>query len=129
MGESKDTPVATRDPSTGQFVKGVSGNPAGRPVSTKNQLTNVKQEMELAIRKNMSPQKISAIVETMYELALEGSVGAAKLLLDKTVSNAKTEEDNTDGPGSVTIRIENMTLPQKVETTVIDVTPATEEDS
>ena len=79
--------------------------------------------MELAIRQNMSPMKLSQIVDKMYELALEGSVGAAKLLLDKTVSNAKTEEEDGEGPKGVRIVIENMTVnpaEKPVEMTVIE---------
>lgn len=110
----------------GRFPKGVSGNPAGRPKNARNAITDIKQELELAVRQNMSPIKIAQVVDKMYELALEGSVGAAKLLLDKTISNARTETDDQDGPGSVRIVIENMTLEKKPEV-VIDVTPTKEE--
>ena len=85
--------------------------------------------MELAIRQDMSPAKLSQIVNKMYELALEGSVGAAKLLLDKTVSNAKTEEDDGEGPKGVRIVIENMTVnpaATPVEMTVIEHPPQEE---
>lgn len=64
----------------------------------------------------------------MYLEALAGSVGAAKLILDKTISNAKTETEDQDGPGTVKIVIENMTLGPKPEVTVIEhPSPTTEE--
>ena len=38
-----------RDEKTGQFVKGASGNPAGRPVGVRNQTTLVKEFIESAL--------------------------------------------------------------------------------
>jgi hypothetical protein len=52
----------------------------------------------------------------MVDLAMEGSVGAAKLILDKTVSNAKDiEEVKADG-GGVRVIIENVTVGRETET-------------
>lgn len=123
-------PPATRDPNTGQFLPGKSGNPAGRPPNRKNQITEIKQELELAVRQNISPAQIAQIVHRMYELALMGSVGAAKLILDKTISNARTEEEDVKDSGGVRIVIDNLTLeaPNKGEK-VIDITPTQPEES
>lgn len=105
----------------GTFVKGVSGNPAGRPPSRKNQLTVLKQDLEIAIRKNVRPAQIHAIVDRMVDLAInEGSVGAAKLILDKTISNAKDDEDIKQAGGGVRVIIENVTVGRKLETIEAD---------
>ena len=105
----------TRNPD-GTFPAGVSGNPRGRPPSKRNQITNLKQDLEIAIRQNVRPAQIQSIVDKMVELAQDGSVGAAKLILDKTVSNAKdVEEVKADG-GGVRVIIENVTVGRETET-------------
>jgi hypothetical protein len=95
---------------SGQFVKGVSGNPAGRPKGSKNKITELKQDLEVAVRSNVNPQDISDIVERMVIEAKTGNVQAAKLILDKTISNAKESEDPTAEAGGILVRIENATL-------------------
>jgi|SRR5579859_7878495 len=97
----------------GKFVEGVSGNPAGRPPGTRNKLVSVKQKLELAVREGMSKDKLVRIINKMAEMALEGDVKAARLILDKFISSASTgEEEEEKGTGSsgITIRIENATF-------------------
>lgn len=111
----------------GTFPAGVSGNPAGRPPSKRNQITNLKQDLEIAIRRNVRPAQIQAIVEKMIDLAInEGSVGAAKLILDKTVSNAKDEEEIKGDGGGVRVIIENVTVGRAPETIEADEAEYTE---
>jgi hypothetical protein len=113
----------------GRFAPGQSGNPAGRPKGKKNQITELKQDLEIAVRKQMSSAKIAQIVEKLYDLALnEGHVGAAKLLLDKTVSNAKDgEEDSRDG-GGIQVTIRNVTAEIKSPTETIEAEEADYEE-
>lgn len=100
----------------GTFQKGVSGNPAGRPKGSKNEIIELKQRLEVAVRKNLTAEKIGRIVDKMVELAEKGNVGAAKLLLDKTVSNARDSDDiDNKGAGGITIRIENATFAKQRE--------------
>lgn len=104
----------------GQYVKGQSGNPAGRPKGRKNELTELKQDLEIAVRKNVKPDDIKNIVQRMVDEALSGSVGAAKLILDKVLSNARDGDDAPDIQGGITIRIENLTQnPEKEVTGVV----------
>ena len=108
--------IQTRD-DAGRFLPGVSGNPNGRPPSKKNQITNLKQDLEIAIRKNVQPAQIKAIVEKMIDLAInEGSVGAAKLILDKTLSNAKDTEEEKNAHQAIRVVIENVTVGRGTET-------------
>jgi hypothetical protein len=100
----------------GRFVKGVSGNDAGRPEGKKNVITGLKQDLEIAVREHLAPQTIKDIIDSMVAEALNGSVGAAKLLLDKAVSNAKDVEDVQKDSGGFTIEIRNLTLTQPGET-------------
>lgn len=117
--EMSKTEVA-RNPD-GTFLSGVSGNPKGRPPSKRNQITNLKQDLEIAIRKNVSQKDIQKIVERMIDLAVnEGSVMAAKLILDKTISNAKDSEEVKQEGGGVRVIIENVTVGRQTETVDIE---------
>lgn len=119
-GEEEKKAVLERNPD-GTFLKGISGNPSGRPPSKRNQITTLKQDLEIAIRKNVQPHQIQAIVAKMIDLAInEGSVGAAKLILDKTVSNAKDDEEVKHDGGGVRVIIENVTVGRKLETIEAD---------
>ena len=99
----------------GRFVKGVSGNPAGKPEGKKNVITGLKQDLEIAVREHLSATTIKDIIDSMVAEALNGSVGAAKLLLDKAVSNAKDVEDVQKDSGGFTVVIKNLTLEQPGE--------------
>lgn len=100
--------VVERD-ADGRFMKGESGNPNGRPKGKKNEITELKQSMEIALRKHVSVDKIKGIIDAMVLEALDGSVGAAKLILDKVLSNARDSEDVQDHSGGIKIIIENLT--------------------
>lgn len=120
----KETPElpATRG-EDGKFLPGVSGNPRGRPKGKKNEITELKQDLEIAVRKNITSAKVKSIVEAMIDKALEGNVGAAKLVLDKVLSNARESEDIQDSSGGLKIIIENATLDVLQQNNrVIDVT-------
>lgn len=109
----------------GRFPKGVSGNPLGRPKG--RHLADLKMDLEIAVRDNISPARIVKILNKMADMAENGSVAAAKLILDKTISNASAGEDGaSSGERFVIFRVENVTIqrdkptPKQVEA-VIDV--------
>ena len=121
---TQTTPPSPKRNGNGQWVAGSSGNPLGRPKGKKNEITDLKQDLEIALRQNMSADKIKTIIEAMYDKALEGNVGAAKLILDKVLSNARETEDNHESSGGLKIVIENAQLDVLQNTpNVIDVTP------
>lgn len=108
----------------GTFLPGKSGNPNGRPKGRKNQLTVLKQDLEIALREGLDPHKIKAVVDSMVELALQGNVGAGKLILDKVVSNARESEDEKETSGGLKIIIEHANVDVTNENrNIIDVTP------
>ncbi len=110
----------------GTFKKGVSGNPLGRPPSKRNQITELKQDLEIAIRQGVKRKDIQDIVDAMVAEAKNGGVQAAKLILDKTISNAKdAEEIKTEG-GGVRVVIENVTVGREKETIEADEADYTE---
>lgn len=113
----------------GTFPAGVSGNPLGRPKGKKNELTEIKQDLEIAVRQSLSATRVKRIVEKVAQMAEEGNLRAAKLILDKVISNAKDVDDaDNKGVGGITIRIENATFAGKREQTVSIDPPALDAD-
>lgn len=106
----------------GQFVKGRSGNPKGRPVGSKNRIVEMKRSLEVAIREHLDPKQVNAIVQSMVAEALNGNVSAGKLILDKVMSNASMSEDGGEEQPEIVIKIENLTPQhlQDVEGEIID---------
>lgn len=94
----------------GKFVKGVSGNPAGRPKGTRNHIVQLKQNLEAAVRENVTPEDIQAIISTMVAQAKAGDIQAAKIILDKTISNAKIDEEANESAGGIKVIVENATF-------------------
>lgn len=96
-------------------MPGSPGGP-GRPPSIKDgkhKLTHLKQRLEIAVRENISEAQIGKIVGKMCDLAESGNVRAAKLILDKVVSNAgegAAVEEAGDNVRRVIFQIENATF-------------------
>lgn len=100
--------VPTRTES-GTFVKGVSGNPLGRPKKTT--IRNLTQDLEIAIREHLTVERVKKIVNRMADMAEQGNVPAAKLILDKLIANAKDgESDEGDKTPTVHFIITNSTF-------------------
>lgn len=133
-------PVQIRN-ALGQLVKGTPAHPkAGRPPSLKDgkhKLTHLKQKLDIAVREHLDPAKIKKILDKMCDMAADGNVRAAKLILDKVVSNAdNVSVDEADGQESkrVVFVIENATFaavkavapPEAIDVEVIPVTPPEE---
>lgn len=113
----------------GKWVKGQSGNPSGRPKGSKSELVELKQDLEIAVRRSLPADRIIKIVAKMADLAELGDVKAAKLLLDKFVSNATSAEEVAGDSGGIVIRIENATFANKPNhSNVIDATVIEETD-
>lgn len=119
------TPVRT---DLGQFVKGQSGNPRGRPKH--RHLIDLKQDLEIAVREHLDVDKVKKIIEKVASMALKGHMGAAKLLLDKIISNAREDSEGAGDSGrTVVFRIENALIQHApaetppIDVKVIDVTP------
>ena len=112
LSETTDsTPVPTpkSDPRKPQLFKpGRSGNPAGRPKGVKNQITILKEALELKLR-NKAAWKIEKVLDKAIELALAGDKLMIKLLLELHMSKASHQEDTTQGKSQVAVVIQNLT--------------------
>ena len=102
----------------GKFLPGTSGNPLGRPVGRKAQIDVLKQELEIAVRDKLKPQRIINILEKMCSLAEKGDVKAAKLVLSLAVSPAAASSEAAEERGTIQIVIENATFAAKPAATI-----------
>lgn len=80
----------------GQFVKGQSGNPLGRPKGSKNRVTLLKIAAEEAWR-DRNQTKLQEVLDMVLEDALDGDKAARKLIFDALVSKANVSEDKAAG--------------------------------
>lgn len=96
----------------GQFKKGTSGNPDGRPSGS----VNITKQLEDAVREYVAHpariKRLHKVLDRLFTKAEDGHVGAAKLLLDKIVPNARDEGEDGKKSGGQTyvFRIENATF-------------------
>jgi hypothetical protein len=70
-----------------QFIKGVSGNPAGRPKGIKDKRHFYAESIDAMI-----PQ----VLESVYQKALAGDMTAARMLLDRTLPNKRPEQERVE---------------------------------
>jgi hypothetical protein len=100
----------------GKWEKGKSGNPRGRPTnaSRPRDIVTLKNDLELAVRDQLTPTKVTQIVNRMMKIAIEHpdpkhAIAAGKLILDMSVSKAHVQEAVAQR-APITIVIENATL-------------------
>jgi Family of unknown function (DUF5681) len=77
--------VITTKKSPGQWKPGQSGNPKGRKPGT-GEVSKMRAAMAV---------HLPAVLKVLVERALAGDVGAARLLLDRTVAPLKAAEEST----------------------------------
>ena len=99
--------VPTRN-EKGQFVKGTSGNPSGRPVGIKNETAMVKEFIANALVNELQEDAIE-ILQVAIKKAKSGSDAMIKLLLKDLIA---TKDDEESDSGDVVIKVKNLTLQQ-----------------
>ena len=82
--ESGKLPDASRKRSRGRFVRGCSGNPAGRPRGIKDK--------RVALRSLMEPAK-ERLIHKAVTLALSGDTAALKLCIERLVPVLKATSE------------------------------------
>ena len=80
----------------GRFVKGSSGNPAGRPKGSKNVITVQKLILEEAFR-YATENDMGKVLALIVKQALTGDKAAQKLVWDACVSKQHFGEDKAAG--------------------------------
>lgn len=109
----------------GRFMPGQSGNPDGRPKGSKNQITLLKESMELLLRNEASPEDLRGVMREALTMALQGDRSMIKLILELHMSKGTTT-DNSKAAEKVQI---NISGPSQVEKEVVASQPQAEEDS
>jgi hypothetical protein len=92
----------------GQFKKGVSGNPSGRPKGSVNKYT--------ALARGVLGEHSQAIVEVIIDKALKGDVNCLKMCLDRIIPTTKyagtSMRDNFDEAPKIIINVNGGSLPE-----------------
>ena len=79
-----------RKTGTGRFAKGVSGNPAGRPLGSRNRATLLMEELLAG--------EVEPLVQKVIELAKDGHFNAIRLCLDRILPARKDRPIHLDLP-------------------------------
>ena len=82
-----------------KFTKGQSGNPAGRPVGSKNKCTQFRELLE---------DDLSALVSVLRDKALEGDMNAMRLLLERLVPKVQVVDMNLQSAHEPITKIEHV---------------------
>ncbi len=72
----------------GHFKKGTSGNPAGRPIGSRNKATLAREQL--------LDGKSEQLTAKLVEMALEGNIHAMRMCMDRTVPPRKQRCINLD---------------------------------
>ena len=96
----------------GQFVKGVSGNPKGKPKGTKARTTLLRMAIEEMTLRETAGQ-MPEIVQKALEMAKMGDQAIIKLLLSDVLKAARVqdrpEEEEDRGKTTIKVTINNYT--------------------
>lgn len=100
-------------------MKGQSGNPEGRKSGTKNQITLLKRDVELALREQ-ALEALPFILQKAIDLAVKGDKTMIKLLIELHMSKAAATDDESAGKDKVTINIRELTTHAQSEPLEVD---------
>ena len=120
----------TKKKHIGGFKPGISGNPTGRKIGSKNKTTLLKEalknDFEEVLRKDFK-----RVLRVVVDAALDGDMKAAKMLLDRAVPVHKAVEFKTgdSGSGGVNIIIGRLDRPEElIVSPIIEIKPDEKED-
>lgn len=104
----------------GTYLKGESGNPAGRPKGSKNQITLAKLALEESLRDVLGPEMAQVAAKVVAQ-ALEGDKSSQKLVWDSIMSKqALTEEKSVGNKQEIKVRTMNVQRGAVIEGEIID---------
>lgn len=84
-----------------KFIKGQSGNPAGRPVGSKNKCTQFRELLE---------DDLPTLVSVLRDKALEGDMNAMRLLLERLVPRVQVVDMNLQSVYEPVTKIEHVII-------------------
>jgi|HubBroStandDraft_3_1064219.scaffolds.fasta_scaffold849755_1 hypothetical protein len=104
---------ANREPGTGKFLKGQSGNPNGRPPSIRAKIGLNQALMEDFVRGRVPAKDVLKVVQETFRAALgngKDAVANRKLIFEFFIQKPRDVEVSEEKSNSVVIRIENATF-------------------
>jgi hypothetical protein len=121
--EAELSPPEKREPGTGRFIAGVSGNPAGRSVGSQNKASLIKQFIEEKLSTKLEKDAL-AIMQKAINMAKSGDSRMIKLLLGDMLAATRNpaNDSNSKGPVQVNVQIKNYTAPEQLAP-IISITP------
>lgn len=124
VSDSAVVVTETRDPTTGKFLKGKSGNPNGRPPSIRAKIGLNQALMEDFVRGRVPAKDVLKVVQQTFRDALSDnpkvSAPNRKLVFEFFIQKPRDVEAVEDKSNNVVIRIENATFKATHEPTVIE---------
>jgi len=87
-----------------KFTKGHSGNPAGRPVGSKNKCTQFRELLE---------DDLPALASVLRDKALDGDMNAMRLLLERLVPKVQVVDMNLQSAYEPITKIEHVIIQPK----------------
>ena len=114
--ETVEQPVVKRT-TAGQFIKGQSGNPAGRTKGTKNRITIARLMLEEGLRDTLG-HKGPALLEKAIQMAMKGNDKIMRVLLDKMLATPKGEDGENARDTEITVNVHNLTRGAPAQTVV-----------
>lgn len=91
----------------GTFPKGVSGNPKGRPIGSKNKVNVLKVLQEETFRE-ANATKIAQVLNDVVRQALDGAQWAQKIIWEASISKANISEEKATADNAPQITIRHM---------------------
>lgn len=89
--------------------------PRGRPPGAKNKTTIFKEAM-VGEFQNIAEKEVPAVLEKLFEKAKGGDIKAIKIVMDKLVAPARSEDDTVKKGGiTVNISVGSMEAAQAID--------------
>lgn len=100
------TPIVRSE--TGKFVKGHSGNPAGRVKGLRNKITLERLLLEDILRQTLV-QESPKLLKQAVKMAMQGNDRIMRALLDKVLATPKHDDAGEAKDNEIKILIQNLT--------------------
>lgn len=106
--EARPVQPVVREEGTGHFVKGHSGNPAGRVKGLRNKITLERLLLEDMLRQTLV-SKSPKLLDHAIKMALGGNDRIMRALLDKVLATPKHDDAGEAKDNEIKILIQNLT--------------------